>query len=258
MGSASRQAGKTVHAGNLTGKQAPFKTQPPGETGNNFTDCLRIFVISAPTLVICAPKRRLQARSAFPFPLSFPAMKPILLRLAFVASAIATAAAPQWARADDTKDFVTQHLSDVIKTDLVQIHDPAVLPTFSAPIFTVTLTISDMDGTQTNNLVVARSGDKVVPVSRPSGDGDYPQIQKLFNPGLKLTNDDAAATVQKALDLVYPIVGSNDQPAKAFSHNGNQWTFVRGFFMEGKKLGFLLTTDGDGAVTSVKFSLEIP
>ena len=67
----------------------------------------------------------------------------------------------------------------------------------------------------------------------------------------------ATADFQAALDAVYPIIGNSDQKAKVFKHAGPQWKFVRGDFFEAK-MGFLVTTDKSGAVTSVTYVMKLP
>ena len=161
------------------------------------------------------------------------------------------------ARADDGAAFIKDHISDVVKIDAAPIADPSVASTFASPVYIVTIGMSDGESLQTSTMIVTRLGDKVVPLSRPGTDGDYPMIQKLLNKGLRLTSDADLKTVQTAFDLVYPIVGSQDLSARDFSHTGNQWTLVRGVFFD-KKMGFVLTTDGDGAVTDVKYVLKLP
>jgi hypothetical protein len=178
-------------------------------------------------------------------------------RILLAALAIAASGALPAARADDGAGFIKDHISDVVKIDAVAISDPAVASTFAAPVYTVTIGISDGESMQTNSMIVTRVGDKVMPLSRPGTDGDYPMIQKLLNPSLRLTSDGDLKTVQNAFDLVYPIVGMQDMSARDFKHTGNQWTLVRGVFFD-KKMGFVLTTDGDGAVTDVKYVLKLP
>ena len=177
-------------------------------------------------------------------------------RFLLAASAI-TAFGLSVARADDGAAFIRDHISDVVKIDAVAIADPSVASTFAGPVYTVTIGISDGESMQTNSMIVTRIGDKVVPLSRPGTDGDYPAIQKMLNPALRLTGDGDLKTVQNAFDLVYPIVGMQDMSARDFKHTGNQWVLVRGVFFD-KKMGFVLTTDGDGAVTDVKYVLKLP
>jgi hypothetical protein len=117
--------------------------------------------------------------------------------------------------------------------------------------------ISDGESMSTSTMIVARSGDNVVALSRPGTDGDYPNIQKMLNPSLRLTSDSDLKPVQNAFDLVFPIVGTQDMSARDYKHAGNQWTLVRGMFFD-KKMGFVLTTDASGAVTDVKYVLKLP
>jgi hypothetical protein len=162
------------------------------------------------------------------------------------------------ARADDASiGFIKQHISDVVKIDATPSADPAVIATFGTSIYTVTIGISDGESLQTNTVIVSRSGDHVVPLSRPGTDGDYPNIQKLLNPSLRLTSDSDLKTVQSAFDIVYPIVSMQDMSVRDYRHAGNQWTLVRGVFFD-KKMGFVLTTDASGAVTDVKYVLKLP
>jgi hypothetical protein len=78
----------------------------------------------------------------------------------------------------------------------------------------------------------------------------------MFRPGFTLTNDDVAETLQRALDIVYPLNGQ-DKRLETFRHKGNEWTFVRGKFFD-SMMGFVLTTDATGAVTGVKYVLKLP
>jgi len=180
------------------------------------------------------------------------------IRLVFVASAIAVFGALPPSRADDAKAFIGQHLSDVVKIDSNLIAAPAVTKVFGTPIYAMTVTIIDGDGgTQGNSLVFAKTDTKLIPLTRPGSDGDYPIIQKLFNSRFKLASNGDAETVQDALDLVFPFVNDQEKSARAFKHDGNQWTFVRGPFFD-KQMGFVLTTDGNGMIVGVKYVLKLP
>jgi hypothetical protein len=180
------------------------------------------------------------------------------IRFVFAASAIALLGAAPSSRADDAKAFIDQHLSDVVKIESHQIDAPAVTKVFGTPIYTMTVNIFDGEGSsQSSSLVVAKTDTKLLPLLRPGTDGDYPAIQKLFNPRFKLAGDTDAATVQEALDLVFPFFTDQEKAARAFRHSGNRWTFVRGTAFD-KKMGFVLTTDGSGAIIGVKYVLELP
>jgi hypothetical protein len=177
--------------------------------------------------------------------------------VAIAASSIAVLGTARTARADDGAAFVKQHISDLVKIDVAPFADPAVITTFGDSFYNVTVGISDGDSMSTSTMIVARSGDSVVSLSRPGTDGDYPKIQKLLNPSLRLTSDSDLKTVQNAFDIIFPIVGTQDMSVRDYKHSGNQWTLVRGMFFD-KKMGFVLTTDANGAVTDVKYVLKLP
>ena len=158
----------------------------------------------------------------------------------------------------DEKAFLDQHISDLVKIEYVRVSDPAVLKVFATPFTTVNIDISDGDGgTNHNSILVARRDDKLAGITRPSTDGDCPGIQQMLRPDFRLKNDNDARVFQAALDAVFPIIGSSDQKAKAFKHAGPQWKFVRGDFFEAK-MGFLVTTDKNGAVTGVSYVMKLP
>jgi hypothetical protein len=180
-----------------------------------------------------------------------------IARFVIAASAMGALCANRVVRADDGAAFIMQHISDVVKIDAAPNTDPAVLSTFGNSIYTVTIGISDGDSLQTNTIIVARSGDGVASLSRPSTDGDYPKILKMLNPSLRLTGDSDLKAVQNAFDIVYPIAGLQDMSVRDYKHVGNQWILVRGMFFD-KKMGFVLTTDANGAITDVKYVLKLP
>ncbi len=154
--------------------------------------------------------------------------------------------------------FFEKHFSDVVKIDPVRVSDPAVIKVFATPFYTLNLSIDDgQGGTNQSSVVVARQDDRLVSVSRPGTDGDHPEILQMLRPDFRLKNDSDARVFQAALDAIYPIIGSSDQKAKVFKHAGQQWKFVRGDFFEAK-MGFLLTTDKSGAVSSVKYVMKLP
>ena len=158
----------------------------------------------------------------------------------------------------DDKAFFEKHFSDVVKIDPVRVSDPAVIKVFATPFYTLNVSIDDgQGGTNQSSVVVARQDDRLVSVSRPGTDGDHPEILQMLRPDFRLKNDSDARVFQAALDAVYPIIGNSDQKAKGFKHAGPQWKFVRGDFFEAK-MGFLVTTDKSGAVTSVTYVMKLP
>lgn len=154
--------------------------------------------------------------------------------------------------------FFDKHSSDVIRLEPTRLSDPTFVRVFSIPVFHVKLIIKLGDGgDESMETIVARSGDKLVSVGRPSSDADMPDFPKMLNPAFKLKSDSDAKDMQAAMDVVYPIIGDDDKKAATVRHSGTQWTFIRGKFFN-NFLGFVFETDANGTITSAKFSLKIP
>jgi hypothetical protein len=153
--------------------------------------------------------------------------------------------------------FFDQHTADMMRLDTQRLDSPAMVKVFSAPFYGVKVVLKEADGEQSNDLVVARIGDKLVSVSRPSSDGDLPDFQKMLNPDFKLRTAADATMLQQALDAAYPIIMDSDKKNEAFRHAGSKWVFVRGEFF-GSKSGYVFETDAGGAIKSVKYQLKLP
>jgi hypothetical protein len=157
----------------------------------------------------------------------------------------------------DEQSFFDKHTSDMMRLETQRLDAPAMVKVFSSPFYAVKVVLKYPDSEQSSDLVVARVGDSLVSVSRPSSDGDLPDFQKMFNPDFKLRTDADAKTLQQALDTAYPIISDSDKKSEAFRHAGHTWTFVRGDFFD-SKLGYVFETDAGGAIKSVKFLLKLP
>jgi hypothetical protein len=156
----------------------------------------------------------------------------------------------------EEKAFFRERLSDVVEVVPERVTDEAVRKVFAPAIYHVQVLVKEPGGSTSTQALVARFDNELAIVTRPSTDGDAPQVQKMFKRDFKLANDAAAALVQQAFDAVFPIARA-DEKARAFRRKGNQWTFVRGEFFDSKQ-GFVLTTDAAGALTSVKYVLKLP
>lgn len=179
--------------------------------------------------------------------------------LAVLATALISGrAARAGALSADDQAFFDKHSSDVVRLEPTRLDDPTLVRVFSVPLFHVKIVAKTGDGGEESmELLTARSGEKLVPIARPSSDADMPDFPKMLNPDFKLKSDSDAKDMQAALDAAYPIVGDSDKKAATFIHSGNQWTFVRGKFFD-KKLGFIFQTDASGTITSAKFALNFP
>ncbi len=156
----------------------------------------------------------------------------------------------------DEQAFVDKHISDVVKVDSTKLDDASLTKVFAVPFYKVKVTIVQGDGEEDNDVIVARINDKLVSVGRPSSDADLPEFVKMFKPDFKLKADGDAKLLQQALDAAYPAVIDSDKQVEAFSHNGTEWTFIRGNFIN-NKLGYIIDTDADGTIKTIKFKLGI-
>ena len=157
----------------------------------------------------------------------------------------------------DEQAFLDKHMSEVVAIKPKRLSDPAIAAAISAPAYELTITVNSGDGgTSEQKQIAVRMDDKLIPVSRPGTDGDFPAIQKMVNPSFKLRTDADAKQMQTALDALFPPVTDDEKKAIAFAHVGKDWQFYRGAFF-GNKMGFVFATDGQGKVTSVKFALKL-
>jgi hypothetical protein len=182
--------------------------------------------------------------------------KSLVLTLALVFCGVAAQSFAQVLTSEE-RAFFDQHISELVKVEPTRVVDPAVQKVFAAPFYEVTTTIHEGDGTNTLKLIVARLGSQLVSVTRPSTDADLPDFLTMLNPGFKLATEDDARTLQQALDVAYPIIGSGDKKAETNRRAGNEWIFVRGIFFD-KKMGYVFQTDPSGRIVSVKYSLKLP
>lgn len=172
-----------------------------------------------------------------------------------------TSAAQGAGLSSDERAFFDKHISKIVQIEPARLSDPALRRVFKAAFYKVTITLNQGEsGTQTMDLTVARVGDELVDVSMPSTTEDLPKFKQMLNPEFKLRNEKDAQTLQSALDVLYPIstsFGGEDLKAKGIMHSGKQWNFIRGEFFK-KHKGFSFTTDASGAISNVKYSLELP
>ena len=174
-----------------------------------------------------------------------------------LASILFPAMAPAGDLSPDDKAFLDKNISSIVRIDYTLMDDPAITKVFGAHFFRVKIIIKEELGEQTQELVVMRAGEKLANVSAPGSDGDLPELVKMFKAGFALKTDADAKLLQQALDILYPPFTDEDKKLVAFVHAGNQWTFVRGKFFDGKK-GYVFTTDAAGAITRAKFVLKMP
>jgi hypothetical protein len=155
------------------------------------------------------------------------------------------------------KAFFEKQIGKLVKLEPQPLTGAALDKVFSAKFFKVNVSIGASGGGQ--DLVVARSGDNAVEVTTPGTTEDMPDLKKLVKADFKLKADADGKTFESALDLLYPIderFDKEDLKVKAVKHKGTEWTFIRGKFFDNFK-GIVVTTNADGVITNIKYSLEI-
>jgi hypothetical protein len=156
----------------------------------------------------------------------------------------------------DDDEFIRKHQFDVVKISSDHIDDYAVTRVFLNPVYHLTVSMKEGYGQNQSwvNLVATRVADDLVPVPRPTRDGENPELMAMLRPDLRLTNGDVAETVQHALDLIFPPY-SDTRWTEKFRHEGTQWTFVRGrlYNSSAGPEEFVFTTDDAGKITGVRY-----
>ncbi|MGH8274108.1 MAG: hypothetical protein ACRES9_07635 [Gammaproteobacteria bacterium] len=182
-------------------------------------------------------------------------MRKVIPMAMSLALALLTAGALAQGASPADQQFFNQHIGDLVKLKLVSLDNPALPKVFSGQFYKVDVIVAEGGTT----VIVARQGSELVQMATPSSTADMPGFLKLLSTSFRLESDEDAHKLQDALDVLYPInsdFGGEDAQAKTIKHAGNEWTFVRGKFFEHYK-GFVFTTDKKGAVTNVKYSLDI-
>jgi hypothetical protein len=167
-----------------------------------------------------------------------------------------TAAVGQSQKSDDD-DFIRKHQFDVVKISCERLDDYAITRVFQNPVYHLTVSVKEGYGQNPSwgNLVATRVGDELVPVPRPTRDGEGAELLAMIRPDLKLTNGDVAETLQRALDLIFPSFSSDSRWTEKFRHEANQWIFLRSrsFNASVGPEELVVTTDEEGTITAVRY-----
>ena len=184
--------------------------------------------------------------------------KGLIAVVALMVGIVASAGAFAGALTPDEQQFFDKHLSDIVKVEPTRLNGAALDHVFKVPFYDIKVTIQQGDGTETTHVIAARDGSKLVQMSSPGTDEPLPQFKALLNPRFKLKTEQDAKEMEQAIDAINPISHfGSDTKAKAIKHQGNEWLFIRGEFFK-KHSGYVVTTDADGTITDVKYSLKLP
>ena len=160
------------------------------------------------------------------------------------------------------EQFIEKHKYDVVQIDCKRVPDYALSKVFTNPIYHLRVTTKQGFGQQGfgqmpfGNFLVARVGDELVPIPRPAPDGSYSDLVPMIRSDFKLTSDDDAEILQRALDLILPTIPQEDGWEEHFRHDGDQWTFVRGRALgigSPRKGEIVVTTGSKGTITGVRY-----
>ncbi len=164
------------------------------------------------------------------------------------------AAAPM---TDEESKAVEAEVRRRITTKTKKLDSDALNKAFVASLYEVDVKVSQGNSSQTVGLQLARVDGKFVDVEKPTTNQSMPWLKKILRPEFRLKSDPDAKVFEAALDAIYPIsTFGNKKSPKAIRHDGNKWIFVRGTFFDDVS-GYIVTTDDEGAVTAVDYSLRI-
>jgi hypothetical protein len=154
----------------------------------------------------------------------------------------------------EEKAFFDKHVGKLVKLEPTPITGQALEQVFAAKFFMVKMNMGGEAGVKT--LVAARLGEDLQDVTMPETNADLPGLKSLVRAGFKLKSEADGKMFEQALDLLYPVDVRYDEKRKAVRQAGTEWTFIRGAFI-GNFKGLVVTTDGIGTVTSIKYSRDI-
>ncbi len=158
---------------------------------------------------------------------------------------------------DEESKAVEAEVMRRITTSTKKLDSEALSKAFVASFYEVDVKVSQGNSSQTVGLQLARVDGKFLDVDSPTTNQSTPWLKKMLRPEFRLKSDEDAKVLEAALDAIYPIsTFHNKKSPKEIRHDGNKWIFVRGTFFDDVS-GYIVTTDADGAVTAVDYSLRI-
>jgi len=155
-------------------------------------------------------------------------------------------------------EFIKQELVKKMSVTATPIKEPSVVSCFSAVFYRVEITRDVGGGTSTERAVYMRTAKGIEEASKPCTNQAMPMLPKIINPKFLLKDDATANTMLSALKAIY-VRKSSFRPKvePMVKRNGNTWNFILDEFMGKKYSGFVVTTDANGRITKVDYSLGI-
>ncbi len=187
-----------------------------------------------------------------------PKSLPLLASLMLMLQPLLAADAPKLVPLTPEEQTFFQQQPDAATMSKEQrVSGPELEKAFAATFYQVNIRLSS---NASQKLVFARTGSSLVKMELPTSTASMPDLLKLLKPDFKLKTMADAKVLVTALDDIYPLIAlTADEKtlADTVQQSGDSWTFIRGAFFKRLK-GIICTTNADGVITEIKFSLDIP
>ncbi|MFP6668073.1 MAG: hypothetical protein VB876_12215 [Pirellulales bacterium] len=151
------------------------------------------------------------------------------------------------------REFV---LNEMIEVTSAQLDSPALKQISGVRFSQMTLKIKESkNGYSISKYPFAFDGTNWTRLEKSGGDRKMPVFKSLLSSTFRLKGQGHAETLEAALDALFPL-DEEDEENKSIQQDALVWTFVRDKFFDDKS-GFIFTTDQDGVITDVAYSLRI-
>lgn len=125
---------------------------------------------------------------------------------------------------------------------------------FTGQLYDVKIKIGQGNGSSTMREQIMAVDGKVTDVPSASTNQKMANLLKLVKKEFKLKTQEDANVFEAALDDLYPMRFDKDK--KAIKKQDGNYVFIRGDFFKNLK-GFIVTTDAQGTITDISYSLRI-
>ncbi len=147
-------------------------------------------------------------------------------------------------------------LNEMVEVTSAPLDSPALKRVSEARFYRVTLKIHESkDAYSKSEYPFGFDGTNWVRIEMATGNRKMPLFKGLLSTKVRLKNKDDAEVMEAALDVLFPI-HDGDEKKKSIRQQASGWIFVRGEFFDDQS-GFIVTTDKDGAIMELEYSLEI-
>jgi len=179
----------------------------------------------------------------------------LTLLIVFALSILQFVTPPAAAQKDNTNEAIQKAIKDRITVEAKRVKSDALSNVITGDLYDVTISFGGESGSSTINNKAVLIGDKVIVIPMPTTNEKLADLKAVINPKFKLKTMEDATKLEAALDVLYPI-SSFGKSEKAIKQSEGKYIFVRGkFFKEFK--GFVVTTDGEGSIADISYSLQI-